>query len=234
MSARSTGQPSTCLAPPISEGEGGGLSRRSLLKTGLAGCLLLAGGVSWIPLSRALEKAGGEYALIIDLNACVGCGACEVACTLRNGLPEGQSLVRRIPRGEGRDRWYLTVQCQQCQDAPCMTVCPTRATYRHASGVVLVNEKACVGCKYCAVACPYDARIFDERTGVAAKCSLCLPWVLEGGQPACVQACIEGARIFGRRDEPHIAELLASGRAQPLHPEFGTNPGLVHYIFPGT
>jgi Fe-S-cluster-containing dehydrogenase component len=97
--------------------------------------------------------------------------------------------------------------------------------------VVLVNEKTCVGCKYCAVACPYDARTFDENTGVVNKCWLCLDWVLGGGLPACVQACVGGARIFGRQDDPQIAELLASGRPQPLHPEFGTKPGVLRYIF---
>jgi Fe-S-cluster-containing dehydrogenase component len=100
--------------------------------------------------------------------------------------------------------------------------------------VVLVNEKMCVGCKYCAIACPYGARVYDEHTGIVNKCWLCLDWVLGGGKPACVQSCIEGARIFGRRDDPEIAALLASGRAQLLHPEFGTEPGIVHYIFPGS
>jgi Fe-S-cluster-containing dehydrogenase component len=175
-----------------------------------------------------------EYALIIDLNECTGCGACEQACSQRNNLPEGKSYIHRVPKGKGEDRWFLPVQCQQCADAPCEKVCPTGATYHHPSGVVLVNEKTCVGCKYCAVACLYGSRIFNEQNGVVNKCWLCLDWVLGGGLPACVQACVKGARIFGRRDDPEIAELLASGRAQPLHPEFGTEPGVLHYIFPGS
>jgi Fe-S-cluster-containing dehydrogenase component len=81
------------------------------------------------------------------------------------------------------------------------------------------------------VACPYEARVYDENTGVVNKCWLCLDLVLGGGNPACVDACIPGARIFGRRDDPEIAKLLASGRVKPLHPEFGTNPGVVYYIF---
>ena len=129
---------------------------------------------------------------------------------------------------------YLPLPCQHCQNAPCESVCPAGATYRHSSGVVLINEKMCVGCKYCAVACTYDARVYDEGTGVVDKCWLCLDWVLGGGKPACVQACVTGARIFGRRDDAEIAELLASGRPQRLHPEFGTEPGIVYYIFPGS
>jgi len=210
-----------------------GLSRRALLKAGLGGTLLIAVGKQWMPLSQAMEQVQSDYALIVDLNKCTGCGACSQACNQRNNLPEGKSYIRRIRKEEQGDEhcWCLPVQCQHCQDAPCEHVCPTKATYRHPSGVVLVNPSMCVGCKYCAVACPYDARAFDEHTGVVDKCWLCLDWVLGGGQPACVQACIEGARIFGRRDDPEIAELLASGRARVLHPEFGTNPGILRYIF---
>jgi Fe-S-cluster-containing dehydrogenase component len=219
-----------------SAGEGWGVSRRTFLRAGLGGSLLIAVGSKWLPLSQAMEEVKSEYALIIDLNKCTGCGACEQACNQRNNLPEGKSFIRRLRKHEIDEEhcWCLPVQCQHCQDAPCEQVCPANATYRHPSGVVLVSDKMCVGCKYCAVACPYDARVYDEHTGVVSKCWLCLDWVLGGGQPACVQACVPGARIFGRRDDPKIVELLASGRAKPLHPEFGTQPGIVYYIFRGS
>jgi Fe-S-cluster-containing dehydrogenase component len=220
-------------ASPSAPGEKAGLSRRAFLQVGLGGVVLVAVGSKLVPLSKALEEVQSEYALIIDLNKCTGCGACMEACNQRNNLPEGKSFIRRIRKEEEPEGgcWCLPVQCQHCQDAPCAKVCPTNATYHHPSGVVLVNEKTCVGCKYCAVACPYDARTFDEHTGVVDKCWLCLDWVLGGGSPACVQACVTGARSFGRRDDPEIAELLASGRARPLHPEFGTEPGVLRYIF---
>jgi Fe-S-cluster-containing dehydrogenase component len=219
--------------PPPRGGESTGFSRRAFLKVGLGGGLLVAVGSKWIPFSKAMEQVQSDYVLIIDLNKCSGCGACLDACNQRNHLPEGKSFIRRIRKEEEPEGgcWCLPVQCQHCQDPPCEKVCPTQATYHHSSGVVLVNDKTCVGCKYCAVACPYDARTYDEYTGLVDKCWLCLDYVLGGGLPACVQACVGGARIFGRRDQPEIAELLASGRAQVLHPEFGTEPGVLRYIF---
>jgi Fe-S-cluster-containing dehydrogenase component len=223
-------------SPPRPSSTEGGvpLSRRSFLKAGLGGSLLVAAGSKWIPLSQAQAEVEADYALIIDLNKCTGCGACLEACNQRNDLPEASSYIHRLKREGEEDCWCLPVQCQHCEDAPCEQVCPTKATYHHPSGVVLVNEKTCVGCKYCIEACPYGARIYNEHSGVANKCWLCLDWVLGGGKPACVQACVPGARIFGRRDDPEIAELLASGRTQSLHPEFGTKPGVVSYIFPGS
>ncbi|MFN2289974.1 MAG: 4Fe-4S dicluster domain-containing protein [Anaerolineae bacterium] len=213
---------------------GPGLSRRTVLKTALAGGALAATGGGWLAWSLAAAQAESDYVLIIDLNKCVGCRACEKACTQRNNLPDGKSFIRVLAKGEGEERWFLPVQCQHCQDAPCEAVCPAGATFHHETGAVLVRKKVCVGCKYCAVACPYDARTFDEHTGVVNKCWLCLDWVLGGGQPACVQACLRGARTFGPRGSTEIARLLASGRAVPLHPEFGTNPGVLRYILPGT
>jgi Fe-S-cluster-containing dehydrogenase component len=210
------------------------LSRRTFLKAGLGGGLLVAVGSKLIPYQEALAEVNSEYVLIIDLNKCTGCGACEQACNQRNNLPEGKSYIHRLKRENSEECWCLPVQCQHCADAPCESVCPAGATYHHPSGVVLVNDKMCVGCKYCAVACPYGGRVFDEGTGVVNKCWLCLDWVLGGGEPACVQSCVKGARIFGRRDDPEIAELLASGRVQQLHPEFGTKPGVVQYIFRGS
>jgi Fe-S-cluster-containing dehydrogenase component len=210
------------------------VSRRTVLRTGLAGGLALAVGSGALATSRAQAPAESEYVLIIDLNKCVGCRACEKACNQRNHLPDDKSYIHVQRQGDGEEPWFLPVQCQHCGKAPCRSVCPAGATYRHPSGVVLVNSNVCVGCKYCAVACPYGARIYDEEAGIVNKCWLCLDWVLGGGEPACVQSCLEGARIFGHRGDTGIARILASGRAQPLHPEFGTEPGILRYIFPGS
>lgn len=208
------------------------ISRRTVLRAGLAGgAALAAAGGGW---ALAQPQPASDYVMIIDLNKCVGCRACERACNQRNHLPEGQSYIHVYQQGDDENPWYMPVQCQHCRDAPCRAVCPAGATYRHPSGVVLVNANVCVGCKYCAVACPYGARIYNGETGIVDKCWLCLDWVLGGGKPACVQSCLMGARIFGPRGETEIARLLASGRPQPLHPEFGTDPGILYYIFPGS
>jgi Fe-S-cluster-containing dehydrogenase component len=212
------------------------VSRRTFLKSALAGGALTAvgGGTALARAVAALKPAEkkADYALIIDTTKCVGCGACKVACNLRNNLPEGQSYIHILRRGEGENERFLPIQCQHCADPPCAHVCPTNATYIRNDGVVLINEKLCVGCKYCLVACPYQARIFDEERGVADKCWLCLDDVLGGGEPACVHACVLGARLFGPIDNPdsEVTQLIASGRAKPLHPEFGTEPAVLRYI----
>jgi tetrathionate reductase subunit B len=81
-------------------------------------------------------------------------------------------------------------------------------------------------------ACPYQARAFDEERGVVDKCWLCLDRIRDGKPPACVQACVVGARIFGRPDDPkaEVSKLIASGRARPLHPEFNTRPSILSYV----
>lgn len=207
------------------------VSRRDFLRSALgAGVAITAGSVGPIAFaaSNRSEQAAAQYALIIDTTQCVGCGACREACTLRNNLPENSSYIHIL----ARDERFLPIQCQHCANPPCAQVCPAKATYRRDDGVVMIDEKLCVGCKYCEVACPYQARTFDEERGVVDKCWLCLDRVLEGGTPACVDACVLGARHFGRQDDPNsqVAQLIASGRAKPLHPEFDTRPSILYYV----
>jgi Fe-S-cluster-containing dehydrogenase component len=208
---------------------------RSVVGTGAVAAVgsaaLIAERIAVAAPNRAAQPTA-QYALVIDTNKCVGCGACVEACNIRNHLPESKSYIHILPKGEESNRWFLPIQCQHCADPPCAQVCPTRATYRRDDGVVLINEKLCVGCKYCEVACPYQARTFDEKRGVVDKCWLCLDYVLEGREPACVQSCVLGARLFGRQDDPNseVAQLIASGEAKPLHPEFGTQPSVLYYV----
>ncbi len=212
------------------------VSRRTFLKSALLGGTLAAasGGAAIANVATAPRRAEhkAKYALIIDTTKCVGCRACEYACTERNELEEGLSYIHVLSRGEDEEQRYLTVQCQHCADPPCAHVCPTDATYIRDDGVVLINDKLCVGCRYCVVACPYDARFYHEEHGVAEKCWLCMDYVLADRNPACVDACVMGARIFGRTDDPdsEVSKIIASGRAKPLHPEFGTEPMVLIYV----
>jgi Fe-S-cluster-containing dehydrogenase component len=215
------------------------LSRRAFLRCALgAGAAVTGVGVALSSshaanaLTGRREAGAAKYALVIDTTVCVGCGACKEACHYRNQLPEGTSYIHILSQGEQPNPKFLPVQCQHCAKPPCATVCPVGATYRREDGVVLIDEKLCVGCKYCEVACPYQARTFDEERGVVDKCWLCLDYVLDGRNPACVDACILGARHFGRLDDPNseVAQLIASGKAKSLHPEFGTEPGILYYV----
>ena len=116
-----------------------------------------------------------------------------------------------------------------CEDAPCEKVCPTHATYTTESGVVLVDESRCVGCKYCMAVCPYDARIQIEETGVIEKCRFC--WDGEDDpKPACVSTCVSGARIFGDLDDPEseICKEIARLNAQPIASNLSN--AKIHYV----
>ena len=97
-------------------------------------------------------------------------------------------------------------------------MCPTHATYITDSGVVLVDEEKCIGCKYCMAACPYGARIVQEKTGVVEKCRFCWYEGEPGNPPACVGTCISGARVFGDLDDPEsdISREIARTNAQPI------------------
>jgi Fe-S-cluster-containing dehydrogenase component len=215
------------------------LSRRAFLRCALGTGAVVAGAGIALGSGHAVRAVAGEnragtakYALVIDTTKCAGCGACKAACHLQNQLPGDASYIHILVKGTESNSRFVPVQCQHCAKPPCAKVCPAGATYRRDDGVVLVDQKLCVGCKYCEVACPYQARIFDEERGIAEKCWLCLDRVLEGKNPACVEACIMGARSFGRQDDPNseVSRLIASGEAKPLRPEFGTQPGIVYYI----
>jgi Fe-S-cluster-containing dehydrogenase component len=173
--------------------------------------------------------------MVIDAGRCIHCAACVVACKAENAVGEGHSRNRLTEEEHGAYP-ALSVnmapsQCMQCDDAPCVQVCPTGASYRDAAGIVMVDADDCIGCRYCVQACPYNARYFDEASGTVDKCTFCSHRVLGGGVPACVATCPTKTRTFGDlddRDSP-VARLVASGRVDVRLPHAGTAPK-VYYL----
>jgi len=195
-----------------------------------------------------------KLGLVIDLDTCVGCHGCVTACkgwnTQNYGAPlsdidaygadpEGTFLNRVFsysvqPKDGGASQTiHFPKSCLHCEDAPCVTVCPTGASYKRASdGIVLVNEDRCIGCGLCAWACPYGARELDRDAGVMKKCTLCVDRIYnqnlpeEDRQPACVRTCPSGARHFGDLGDPNsdVSKLVAERGGMDLMPEQGTKP----------
>jgi Fe-S-cluster-containing dehydrogenase component len=111
-------------------------------------------------------------------------------------------------------------------------VCPTGASFQRADGVVLVNEEDCIGCRYCIIACPYDARFFREDKGVVEKCTFCAQRLSRGEAPACVETCPSRVRAFGDITEPGSApaQLLAKREYRVHKPETGNGPQIYYLL----
>jgi Fe-S-cluster-containing dehydrogenase component len=128
---------------------------------------------------------------------------------------------------------YFPKSCLHCEDAPCVTVCPTGASFkREEDGIVLVDPDTCIGCKLCSWACPYGAREYDATAGVMRKCTLCIDRIYDASLPeerrvpACVTACPVGARHFGDLGDPEskVAQLVKARDGRDLMPEMGLKP----------
>lgn len=178
-----------------------------------------------------------RLAILIDLDKCIGCHSCTVACQLENGLPPAKywSKVHQIgPVGTfpDLDMYYLPVLCQHCENPECVRVCPTGASLKREDGIVLVDRDICIGCQYCVLACPYGVRTFSPEEGVIEKCTMCAHLVERGDMPACVKTCTGKARYFGDLDDPN-SEISVKMReaGENLHTlvDVGNRPS-VHYI----
>jgi Fe-S-cluster-containing dehydrogenase component len=194
-----------------------------------------------------------KLGLVIDLDTCVGCQACVTACKGWNDQGYGAPLsdidvygsepcgtfLNRVhsyevtPERGAAQIINFPRSCLHCENAPCVTVCPTGASYKRAEdGIVLVNESACIGCGLCAWACPYGAREMDAAAGVMKKCTLCIDRIYndnlpeEDRQPACVRTCPTGARHFGDLGDPEsaVSRLVAERGGYDLMPDLGTRP----------
>lgn len=203
-----------------------------------------------------------DYVFVVDATKCIGCGRCVIACKIENDVPSGYfrtwveryswygdgKLVVDSPNGgldfpevdgDVKKSYFVPKLCNHCANPPCVRVCPVGATYRTPDGVVLVDEKYCIGCGYCIQACPYGARYFypsdgviESRRNTADKCTFCYHRITRGSKPACVEVCpVQARRIFDVGDEEQSIEFheIENNRISVLKPEQGTKPR-VFYI----
>jgi molybdopterin-containing oxidoreductase family iron-sulfur binding subunit len=150
--------------------------------------------------------------------------------------------------------FYMGTQCYHCQNPPCTKVCPTQATWMEPDGIVVVDYNWCIGCRYCMAACPYDARRFNwtdptvpeeelnpnqhylgnrlRKKGVVEKCTFCIQRSRDGKNPACVEACPTGARIFGNLLDPdsEIRWVLKNKKVFRLKEDLGTEPKFWYFM----
>ncbi|MBI5301039.1 MAG: polysulfide reductase NrfD [Chloroflexi bacterium] len=175
-----------------------------------------------------------KYAKIIDNRKCIGCHACSVACKEENQVPLGvfRTWVKYIEKGKfpNTRRYFQVTRCNQCENPPCVRICPTGAMYQRTDGIVEFNAEHCIACKACLQACPYDAIYVDPETHTAAKCHFCAHRLERNLEPACVIVCPERAIIVGDMDNPRseVSRLLAREQVSVRKPEQGTNPKLFY------
>jgi len=195
-----------------------------------------------------------KYAMLIDLRRCIGCRACMLACAQENGAPLDYTYVNA---GEYLTLWalgklegyntrvlqvetkgevkYIPLLCMHCENAPCIAVCPTGASYKAENGIVKINYSRCVGCKMCVAACPYGARYVRKVSkttapaGVVDKCNFCAHRVEKGKKPRCVEICPTRCRIFGDLDDPNsdinkALKVIDPRSVKVLKEELGTRP----------
>lgn len=244
------------------------MDRRKFLRTG---CAVLAGSVCGFgapslltAVSRSVpdgkpEGAKVKWGMVIDLNKCLpDCDECVTACRTENNV----ALVGDIRR----DLYFIRkikikreypvssveksvlVLCNHCENPPCAQACPVKATYKRDDGIVIVDHHRCIGCRYCMIACPYNARQFNYQEneewpnkdnikathGVPQSCNFCEQRLRKNQMPACFEACRKSgcnAIIFGNLNDPDsdIARLIANNSVRGIREDLGTKPK-VFYI----
>lgn len=196
------------------------MDRREFLKIGLVITGVFAGG-SIVSVASAAEKIfpngsiaekypyRPHYSMVIRVDRCIGCRRCVEGCVAANAVPSygWRTLVleREVRQALGQKREFIPVLCNQCNNPPCVRACPVTATYKDPqNGIVMMDNKKCIGCKICLAACPYDARYYNEERGAVDKCDFCFETRLSRGEKstACQAACPADVRVFGDLSDP--------------------------------
>lgn len=176
-----------------------------------------------------------KWGMVIDVRKCIGCHACSAACRIENNVSEkgNRSWVIEEEIGTYPDVHTLKTPqlCNHCDETPCVSACPVEATGKTEDGIVFVDREKCIGCYVCVSACPYGARIKEEKSKKVDKCDFCASRVQNGLLPACITTCTTQARFFGDLNDSNslVSKLLNENKYEVLLPEkeLGAN---VYYI----
>jgi molybdopterin-containing oxidoreductase family iron-sulfur binding subunit len=228
-----------------------------------------------IKISSAGPVEGVKFGYGLDLSRCIGCRRCVYACVAENNQSRNPQIHWiSVLRMKKEDKWldlenadkyydspmvpdpdyfYMPVQCQQCEDPPCVKVCPTQATWQTKDGITVVDYNWCIGCRYCMAACPYGARRFNwgdpvvpkaevnprthylgnrpRQKGVVEKCTFCIQRTRQGRYPACVEVCPVGARKFGNLldADSEIRYIIKNKRVFRLKEDLNTIPKFFYF-----
>jgi len=180
-----------------------------------------------------------HYGMVIRQSLCIDCERCINACSKTNHVPSygfrTRILQKTVPDAIGRKREFIPVLCNQCNNPPCVRACPTRASYKDRdNGIVRIEYKKCIGCKACMIACPYNARYFNEEMHAVDKCNFCYDTRLSQGESltACAAACPTGARTFGdiSDTESDVYRMIhqIEKTVWVIRPETGTEPNVFY------
>jgi anaerobic dimethyl sulfoxide reductase subunit B len=138
-----------------------------------------------------------RLSFVLILGRCVGCGACVLGCRLENDWPSGVRWRRVLPlnldRWAGGPTYHFSLACHHCEHPACLEACPSGVYVKRQDGIVQMEPDRCLGCRYCEMACPFEAPSYDADAGTMTKCHFCAPRIDAGLPPACVAACPTGA-----------------------------------------
>ena len=230
-------------------------AKKLLILTPAAAAFLRETSADTPPAEATASKykvADHYWAMVIDVEKCIGCGNCVAACAKENKVPDGyyRTWIERYavpawpeehphvesPNGgingfhsispAGSKSFFVPKLCNHCEKSPCVQVCPVGATFESPDGIVLVDKSYCVGCRYCVQACPYGCRFIDPNEHVADKCTFCYHRISQGLTTACCETCPTQARTLADLKNPSdpIHAFLRDHTVQVLKPHMATRP----------